>query len=63
LRCSVSALKYIPASVLGPSRIAAQLAVLSKDVIVGAVGGVSEKNLVAYLAAASDWAAASIGRE
>jgi 2-dehydro-3-deoxyphosphogalactonate aldolase len=51
LRCGASALKFFPASVLGPSGIAAQLAVLPKDVVVGAVGGVSEKNLAAYVAA------------
>lgn len=51
LRCGVSALKYFPASVLGPSGIAAQLAVLPKGTVVGAVGGVSDQNLAAYVAA------------
>lgn len=51
LSCGASALKFFPASVLGPAGIAAQLAVLPKDVVVGAVGGVSEKNLAAYGAA------------
>jgi len=51
LRCGASALKFFPASVLGPSGIAAQLAVLPKDTVVGAVGGVSDKNLVTYAAA------------
>jgi 2-dehydro-3-deoxyphosphogalactonate aldolase len=51
LRCAASALKYFPASVLGPSGIAAQLAVLPKETIVGAVGGVSDKNLASYVAA------------
>ena len=51
LRCGASALKFFPVSVLGPSGIAAQLAVLPKGTIVGAVGGVSEKNLAAYVAA------------
>ena len=51
LRCGASALKFFPASVLGPSGIAAQLAVLPKDTVVGAVGGVSEKNLATYVAA------------
>jgi 2-dehydro-3-deoxyphosphogalactonate aldolase len=51
LRCGASALKYFPASVLGPSGIAAQLAVLPKGVVVGAVGGVSDKNLAPYVAA------------
>ena len=51
LRCGASALKYFPASVLGPSGIAAQLAVLPKGVVVGAVGGVSDNNLASYVAA------------
>jgi 2-dehydro-3-deoxyphosphogalactonate aldolase len=51
LRCGASALKFFPASVLGPSGIAAQLAVLPSETVVGAVGGVSEKNLAAYRAA------------
>jgi len=51
LRCGASALKFFPASVLGPSGIAAQLAVLPKDVVAGAVGGVSDKNLAPYVAA------------
>lgn len=51
VRCGASALKFLPASVLGPSGIAAQLAVLPKDVVVGAVGGVSDKNLAPYVAA------------
>ncbi|MGJ4895560.1 MULTISPECIES: 2-dehydro-3-deoxy-6-phosphogalactonate aldolase [unclassified Bradyrhizobium] len=50
LRCGASALKYFPASVLGPSGIAAQLAVLPKGVVVGAVGGVSDKTLASYVA-------------
>jgi 2-dehydro-3-deoxyphosphogalactonate aldolase len=50
LRCGASALKFFPASVLGPSGIAAQLAVLPKETIVGVVGGVSDKNLAAYRA-------------
>ena len=51
VRCGASALKFFPASVLGPSGIAAQLAILPKDVVAGAVGGVSDKNLAAYAAA------------
>ena len=51
LRAGVSALKFFPASVLGPSGIAAQLAVLPKETVVGAIGGVSDKNLAAYVAA------------
>jgi 2-dehydro-3-deoxyphosphogalactonate aldolase len=51
LRSGASALKFFPASVLGPAGIAAQLAVLPKETVVGAVGGVSDKNLAAYWAA------------
>jgi 2-dehydro-3-deoxyphosphogalactonate aldolase len=51
VRCGASALKFFPASVLGPSGIAAQLAVLPKDVVAGAVGGVSDQNLAPYVAA------------
>jgi 2-dehydro-3-deoxyphosphogalactonate aldolase len=51
LRCGASALKFFPASVLGPSGIAAQMAVLPKGAIVGAVGGVSDKNLADYVKA------------
>ncbi|WP_315765909.1 MULTISPECIES: 2-dehydro-3-deoxy-6-phosphogalactonate aldolase [unclassified Bradyrhizobium] len=51
LRSGASALKFFPASVLGPSGISAQFAVLPKGVVVGAVGGVSDKNLSDYAAA------------
>jgi 2-dehydro-3-deoxyphosphogalactonate aldolase len=51
LRCGASALKFFPASVLGPAGIAAQIAVLPKETVIGAVGGVSDKNLAAYWAA------------
>ena len=43
-----SALKFFPASVLGPSGISAIRAVLPKDVPVGAVGGVSNDDFAAY---------------
>ena len=51
LRCGASALKFFPASVLGPSGVAAQLAVLPKDIVVGAVGGVSDQTFGPYVAA------------
>ena len=51
LRCGASALKFFPASSLGPSGIAAQMAVLPKGVVIGAVGGVSDKNLADYVKA------------
>lgn len=43
-----SALKFFPASVLGPSGINAIRAVLPKDVAVGAVGGISNDDFAAY---------------
>jgi 2-dehydro-3-deoxyphosphogalactonate aldolase len=43
-----SALKFFPASVLGPSGINTIRAVLPKDLEVGAVGGVSERDFDAY---------------
>lgn len=43
-----SALKFFPASVLGPSGINAIRAVLPKDIPVGAVGGVSNDDFAAY---------------
>ena len=43
-----SALKFFPASVLGPSGINAIRAILPRDVPVGAVGGVSNGDFAAY---------------
>lgn len=51
LRLGASALKFFPASVLGTDGIAAMKAVLPADTIVGAVGGVSEKDFAGYKAA------------
>lgn len=48
IRLGASALKFFPASVLGPGGIAAMRAVLPKDVVVGAVGGVSENDFASY---------------
>jgi 2-dehydro-3-deoxyphosphogalactonate aldolase len=50
-RAGASALKFFPASVLGPGGIGAVRAVLPDNVVIVAVGGVSEKNLAGYLAA------------
>src|SRR5690606_31784657 len=50
VRAGASALKFFPASVLGPSGIKAIRAVLPPDVPVGAVGGVSESDFAAYYA-------------
>lgn len=51
LRHGASALKFFPASILGASGIAAIRAVLPKDAVIGAVGGVSDKNFADYIAA------------
>lgn len=48
LGAGASALKFFPASVLGPSGIKAISAVLPKDAVIGAVGGVSERDFAAY---------------
>jgi 2-dehydro-3-deoxyphosphogalactonate aldolase len=51
IRLGASALKFFPASVLGASGIAAMRAVLPADTLVGAVGGVSDKDFSGYKAA------------
>lgn len=48
LSLGAAALKFFPASALGVQGISAIKAVLPKETIVGAVGGVSEKNFVDY---------------
>ncbi len=48
LKYGASALKFFPASALGPSGISAIMAVLPKDTVVGAVGGVSDKDFADY---------------
>ncbi len=48
LKAGASALKFFPASVLGPAGIAAILAVLPKTTVVGAVGGVGNADFAAY---------------
>jgi 2-dehydro-3-deoxyphosphogalactonate aldolase len=48
LRLGASALKFFPASALGAQGIAAIRAVLPTETIVGAVGGVSEKDFAAF---------------
>ena len=46
--CGASALKFFPASVLGPAGISALKAVLPREVVVGVVGGVSDTDFAAY---------------
>ena len=48
LSLGASALKFFPASALGPKGISAIVAVLPKTTIVGAVGGVSDKDFADY---------------
>ena len=48
VRVGASALKFFPASVIGAGGIAAMRAVLPKDTIVGAVGGVSDRDFASY---------------
>lgn len=48
IRLGASALKFFPASVVGPGGIAAIKAVLPADVTIGVVGGVSDADFAAY---------------
>lgn len=48
LAAGASGLKFFPASVLGAAGINAISAVLPKDAVIGAVGGVSDKDFAAY---------------
>lgn len=48
IQLGASALKFFPASVLGPGGIAAMRAVVPAGTLVGAVGGVSEKDFAGY---------------
>jgi len=47
-KCGASSLKFFPASVLGASGITAIRAVLPADLMIAAVGGVSDKNFADY---------------
>ncbi len=48
VRLGASALKFFPASVLGPGGIAAMRAVLPADMPVGVVGGIAEGDFASY---------------
>ncbi|HLG81631.1 MAG TPA: 2-dehydro-3-deoxy-6-phosphogalactonate aldolase [Bradyrhizobium sp.] len=50
-KCGASSLKFFPASVLGASGITAIRAVLPADLMIAAVGGVSDKNFAEYVGA------------
>ncbi|MCM2290728.1 2-dehydro-3-deoxy-6-phosphogalactonate aldolase [Allorhizobium sp. BGMRC 0089] len=51
IKAGASAIKFFPASVLGPSGISAIKAILPPHIPLGAVGGVGEKNFGDYLKA------------
>lgn len=51
LASGASGLKFFPASALGPVGIGGIRAILPKDTIIGAVGGVAESDFAAYRAA------------
>ncbi|WP_421915360.1 2-dehydro-3-deoxy-6-phosphogalactonate aldolase [Mesorhizobium sp.] len=51
IRLGASALKFFPASVIGAAGISAMRAVLPPSTLVGAVGGVSDKDFAGYKAA------------
>ena len=48
LRSGASALKFFPAGVFGPSGISAVKAILPKDTVVGAVGGIAEHSFASF---------------
>ena len=50
-RAGATGLKFFPANVLGPAGINAIRAVLPKDLLIAAVGGVSEVNFADYMRA------------
>jgi 2-dehydro-3-deoxyphosphogalactonate aldolase len=50
-KCGASGLKFFPASVLGAAGITAIRAVLPADLMIAAVGGVSDKNFADYVSA------------
>ncbi len=49
IKSGASALKFFPASALGPSGVNAIRAILAKDTIVGAVGGVADGDFAAWM--------------
>jgi 2-dehydro-3-deoxyphosphogalactonate aldolase len=51
IRLGASALKFFPASVLGAAGISAVRAVLPEQTLIGAVGGVSDKDFAGYKSA------------
>lgn len=51
LEAGAAGLKFFPASLMGPGGISALMAVLPKGTVVGAVGGVTPKNMADYIKA------------
>lgn len=49
IAAGASALKFFPASVLGAQGISAMMAVLPRDAVIGAVGGVGADNMADYV--------------
>jgi 2-dehydro-3-deoxyphosphogalactonate aldolase len=49
IKSGASALKFFPASALGPSGVNAIRAILPKDTVVGAVGGVADADFAAWM--------------
>jgi 2-dehydro-3-deoxyphosphogalactonate aldolase len=47
-KCGATGLKFFPASILGPSGISAIMTILPKDLMIAAVGGVSDQNFADY---------------
>lgn len=47
-KAGATGLKFFPASILGPSGIAAMMAILPKNLLIAAVGGVSDANFGDY---------------
>jgi 2-dehydro-3-deoxyphosphogalactonate aldolase len=50
IKSGASALKFFPASALGPSGVNAIRAILPKDAVIGAVGGVADADFSAWMA-------------
>ncbi|MGB8818170.1 MAG: 2-dehydro-3-deoxy-6-phosphogalactonate aldolase [Rhizobiaceae bacterium] len=50
IKSGASALKFFPASALGPSGVNAIRAILPKDAVIGAVGGVADADFAAWMA-------------
>lgn len=49
IKCGASALKFFPASALGPNGVNAIKAVLPKDTVIGAVGGVADADFTSWM--------------